>query len=69
MSDTILTGETGQLLPKNASKEQYVAAVMGYLNNPSELERQSKNAFEIIDKEHSFSVAIEAWQEILKKLG
>ena len=69
MSDTILTGETGQLLPKNASKEQYVAAVMGYLNNPSELERQSKNAFEIINKEHSFSVAIEAWQEILETLG
>jgi glycosyltransferase involved in cell wall biosynthesis len=65
MSDTVLTGETGQLMPKNATKDQYVDAVMGYLNNPAELERQSKNAFDIIDKEHTFPIAIDIWKEIL----
>lgn len=69
MSDTVLTGETGQLMPKNATKDQYVDAVMGYLNNPAELERQSKNAFDIINKEHTFPVATDIWKEILDTLA
>ncbi|MBU0691967.1 glycosyltransferase [bacterium] len=66
MSDTIRTGQTGHLLPIEASKEQFVEAALNYLNNPDEWGRQSQNAFELIDKEHSFPSAISAWQNILK---
>ncbi|MBU1920505.1 hypothetical protein KKG66_06645, partial [bacterium] len=62
----IRTGQTGHLLPIEASKEQFVEAALNYLNNPDEWKRQSQNAFELIDKEHSFPSAISAWQNILK---
>lgn len=66
MSDTIITGQTGHLLPIDASHEQFVAAALHYLNNPDEWQRQSRQAFALIDKEHSFPSAISAWQNILK---
>jgi glycosyltransferase involved in cell wall biosynthesis len=68
MSDTILTGQTGHLLPMDATKEQFANAALGYLDDPAEWERQSRKAFELIDREHSFPSAIAAWQRILKPL-
>jgi glycosyltransferase involved in cell wall biosynthesis len=69
MSDTVLSGRTGQLLPIEATQEQFVDAALEYLRNDLEWSKQSKNAVEIIEREHSFPVAISAWQGILKRLG
>lgn len=66
MSDTVISGQTGKLLPIEATHDQFADAALELLNNDQEWSKQSKNAFDIIDREHSFPSAISAWQNILK---
>lgn len=68
MSDTVISGQTGCLLPMDSSQDRFVDAALEYLDNNSEWEKQSKTAVELIGREHSFAVATTAWRGVLSRL-
>jgi glycosyltransferase involved in cell wall biosynthesis len=66
MSDLVRTGEIGELLPIEASCEEFVRATLQFLDDQQLWARHSAAAQEIIAREHSFPSAMRAWNELLE---
>jgi glycosyltransferase involved in cell wall biosynthesis len=68
MFEVVRTGETGVLLPIEASVEDYAQAVLTILKDDSQWAEYSQAAMDLISREHSFDSAIAAWQALLAPL-
>lgn len=67
MSDVVLDGKTGRLLPIEFRASEYADAVLSYLDDESLRQRHAAAAMNIISQEHSFERVEQDWRRIFRE--